>query len=106
MSDKPWKWGLIHSTGAGNLPEGTKEILVEIQAPPGVKIRVARNPKKSKWIGPPNRWPVAFGIKALSRKGPRPSTPRCSRCGAKYREDPSCGKSIHDTLPHRPKGKS
>lgn len=27
---------------------------------------------------------------------------KCSRCGAKYREDESCGKTIHDSLPPRP----
>lgn len=26
---------------------------------------------------------------------------KCSRCGAQYKEDPSCGKSIHDLLPSR-----
>ena len=26
----------------------------------------------------------------------------CPRCGAKYQEDPSCGKSIHSLLPKRP----
>jgi len=24
---------------------------------------------------------------------------KCSRCGAKYKEDPSCGKSTHELLP-------
>lgn len=26
----------------------------------------------------------------------------CPRCGAKYQDDPSCGKSIHSLLPVRP----
>ena len=27
---------------------------------------------------------------------------KCSRCGAKYKEDPSCGKSVHEFLPPKP----
>lgn len=29
---------------------------------------------------------------------------RCSRCGAQYKEDPSCGKGVHESLPNRPEG--
>jgi len=27
---------------------------------------------------------------------------KCNRCGARYKEDPSCGKMIHESLPNRP----
>lgn len=33
---------------------------------------------------------------------PTPPTPACSRCGAKWQEDPSCGKGEHLSLPPRP----
>ena len=27
---------------------------------------------------------------------------KCWRCGARYKEDPSCGKTVHELLPNRP----